>query len=71
MRQNDIAFLRNDMSNQVIIMRFGDHHIHHLARLRNAIIDQDDTIEDRYVVGYGMDPEEVGRNYAAIYYFRQ
>lgn len=29
------------------------------------------TIEDRYVVGYGMDSEEVGRNYAAIYYFRQ
>lgn len=29
------------------------------------------TIEDRYLVGYGMDSEEVGRNYAAIYYFRQ
>ncbi len=29
------------------------------------------TIDDRYVVGYGMDSEEVGRNYAAIYYFRQ
>ncbi len=29
------------------------------------------TIEDRYVVGYGMDSEEVGRNYAQIYYFRQ
>lgn len=29
------------------------------------------TIEDRYVVGYGMDSEEVGRNYDCIYYFRQ
>ena len=25
------------------------------------------TIEDRYVVGYGMDSEEKGRNYADIY----
>lgn len=25
------------------------------------------TIEDRYVVGYGMDSEEVGRNYSDIY----
>lgn len=25
------------------------------------------TIEDRYVVGYGMDSEELGRNYADIY----
>ena len=29
------------------------------------------TIEDRYVVGYGMDSEEVGRNYSDIYIFRQ
>lgn len=29
------------------------------------------TIEDRYMVGYGMDSEECGRNYDAIYYFRQ
>lgn len=29
------------------------------------------TIEDRYMVGYGMDSEEVGRNYGAIYYFKQ
>ncbi|MGE3759025.1 MAG: hypoxanthine phosphoribosyltransferase [Pseudobdellovibrionaceae bacterium] len=27
------------------------------------------TIEDRYVVGYGMDSEETGRNYPDIYYF--
>lgn len=27
------------------------------------------TIEDRYVVGYGMDSEETGRNYSDIYYF--
>ncbi|MBC7420928.1 MAG: hypoxanthine phosphoribosyltransferase [Bdellovibrio sp.] len=25
------------------------------------------TIEDRYVIGYGMDSEEMGRNYADIY----
>ena len=25
------------------------------------------TIEDRYVVGYGMDSEEIGRNYSDIY----
>jgi hypoxanthine phosphoribosyltransferase len=25
------------------------------------------TIDDRYVVGYGMDSEELGRNYADIY----
>ncbi len=29
------------------------------------------TIEDRYMVGYGMDSEEVGRNYGAIYYYKQ
>lgn len=29
------------------------------------------TIEDRYVVGYGMDAEELGRNYDGIYYFKQ
>lgn len=29
------------------------------------------TIEDRYMVGYGMDSEEVGRNYPDIYYFKQ
>jgi hypoxanthine phosphoribosyltransferase len=28
------------------------------------------TIEDRYVVGYGMDNEELGRNYADIYVLR-
>lgn len=27
------------------------------------------TIEDRYVIGYGMDSEENGRNYPDIYYF--
>ena len=27
------------------------------------------TIDDRYVVGYGMDSEEVGRNYSEIYTF--
>lgn len=27
------------------------------------------TIDDRYVVGYGMDSEEVGRNYRDIFYF--
>lgn len=29
------------------------------------------TIDDRYVVGYGMDSEEIGRNYGAIYSFKQ
>ena len=29
------------------------------------------TIDDRYMVGYGMDSEEVGRNYSDIYYFKQ
>lgn len=29
------------------------------------------TIEDRYMVGYGMDSEEVGRNYKDIFYFTQ
>jgi len=29
------------------------------------------TIEDRYMVGYGMDSEEIGRNYKDIYYFTQ
>jgi len=29
------------------------------------------SIEDRYMVGYGMDAEEVGRNYGAIYYYKQ
>jgi hypoxanthine phosphoribosyltransferase len=29
------------------------------------------TIEDRYLVGYGMDSEEVGRNYQDIFYFKQ
>lgn len=29
------------------------------------------TIDDRYVIGYGMDSEEVGRNYKDIYTFRQ
>lgn len=28
------------------------------------------TIDDRYVVGYGMDQEEVGRNYPQIYHFK-
>jgi hypoxanthine phosphoribosyltransferase len=28
------------------------------------------TIEDRYVVGYGMDSEELGRNYRDIYYLK-
>ena len=28
------------------------------------------TIEDRYVVGYGMDNEELGRNYADIYHLK-
>lgn len=29
------------------------------------------TIEDRFVVGYGLDSEELGRNYKDIYYFTQ
>ena len=29
------------------------------------------TVDDRYLVGYGMDSEEVGRNYAGIYSFKQ
>ncbi len=29
------------------------------------------TMEDRYVVGSGMDAEELGRNYDGIYYFKQ
>ena len=29
------------------------------------------TIEDRYMVGYGMDSEEIGRNYRDIFYFKQ
>ena len=28
------------------------------------------TIEDRYVIGYGMDSEELGRNYSDIYVLR-
>lgn len=28
------------------------------------------TIDDRYVVGYGMDSEEKGRNYPSIYHLR-
>jgi hypoxanthine phosphoribosyltransferase len=28
------------------------------------------TIDDRYVVGYGMDSEELGRNYPEIYNFK-
>jgi hypoxanthine phosphoribosyltransferase len=28
------------------------------------------TIEDRYMVGYGMDSEEIGRNYRDISYFK-
>lgn len=28
------------------------------------------TIEDRYVVGYGMDSEEMGRNYPDIYHLK-
>ncbi len=28
------------------------------------------TIEDRYVVGYGLDDRELGRNYPDIYYLR-
>lgn len=29
------------------------------------------TIDDRYMVGYGMDSDEVGRNYRDIFYFKQ
>jgi hypoxanthine phosphoribosyltransferase len=29
------------------------------------------TIEDRFVIGYGMDSEEIGRNYSEIYNFAQ
>jgi hypoxanthine phosphoribosyltransferase len=29
------------------------------------------TIEDRFVIGYGMDSEEIGRNYVDIYNFAQ
>ncbi len=29
------------------------------------------TIEDRFVIGYGMDSEEIGRNYPDIYNFAQ
>ncbi len=29
------------------------------------------TIDDRYLVGYGMDSEEIGRNYEDIFYFKQ
>jgi hypoxanthine phosphoribosyltransferase len=29
------------------------------------------TIEDRFVIGYGMDSEEIGRNYGDIYNFAQ
>ena len=29
------------------------------------------SIEDRYMVGYGMDSEEIGRNYSEIFYFKQ
>jgi hypoxanthine phosphoribosyltransferase len=29
------------------------------------------TIDDRYVVGYGMDADEIGRNYGDIFYFKQ
>lgn len=29
------------------------------------------SIEDRFVIGYGMDSEEVGRNYSDIYNFAQ
>jgi len=28
------------------------------------------TIEDRYVVGYGLDSSEIGRNYSQIYYLK-
>lgn len=29
------------------------------------------TIDDRYMVGYGMDSEEIGRNYSDVFYFKQ
>jgi len=29
------------------------------------------TIDDRYMVGYGMDSDEIGRNYKDIFYFTQ
>lgn len=29
------------------------------------------TIDDRYMVGYGMDSEEIGRNYRDLSYFKQ
>lgn len=29
------------------------------------------TIDDRYVIGYGMDSDELGRNYSEIYNFMQ
>ena len=28
------------------------------------------TIDDRYVVGYGMDSDELGRNYTDIYSYK-
>jgi hypoxanthine phosphoribosyltransferase len=28
------------------------------------------TIEDRYVIGYGMDQDELGRNYSQIYFLK-
>lgn len=29
------------------------------------------TIDDRYIIGYGMDSDEIGRNYSEIYNFMQ
>ena len=29
------------------------------------------VIEDRFVIGYGLDDNEIGRNYANIYHFKQ
>ena len=29
------------------------------------------TIDDRYVIGYGMDSEEYGRNYEGLFTFSQ